>query len=227
MRTILRDNVAHIVLLALPLAALACALYLDLGSDAAVAAWFKAWRPAHPLAKSALGLLTDWTNALFYLVYAAIFLHGYRTGNRDLMRLALLLAFFQIALSFGAVRILKISLGRPRPDVEGGFMFFSLKSAYNSLPSGHTAEIVGAVTPLVFWLRRRDASLGFGLLIALMAFSRIALGWHFVSDTLAGALMGVFSGLCVYHFWTVGEPEGCALGPLYQLLPGAPSTARK
>lgn len=227
MRKLLRDNAAHFALLAMPVAALACALYLGLGADQEIAAWFKVWRAEHPLAKSVLKILTNWTNELFYLFYGALFLHGYRTRNRDLMRLALLYAFFQLALSFGAVRILKIALGRPRPDVEGGFMFFNLKSAYNSLPSGHTAEIVGAVTPLVLWLRRKGASLSFGLLVALMAFSRVALGWHFVSDTLAGAVLGAFSGLCAYHFWTVGEPEGCALGPLYQLLPGAPPTARK
>lgn len=213
----------HGLLLALPLAALALALYLALGWDADVAAWHKAWRHGHPGAVFGLHLLTDWTNALFYLLYAGLFLHGYRTSNRALMRLALLYAVFQLVVAFGAVRVLKIGLGRPRPDVGGCFVFFSLDSAHNSLPSGHTAEIVGAVLPLALWLRRSSLSLALGLLIALMAYSRVALGWHFVSDTLAGGAMGALSGLAIYFFWAAGEPEGCLLAPLYRLLPNASS----
>ena len=195
----------HCLLLAGPLLALCFALYATLGADAEIAAWFKAWRPGHRTEAALLRCLTDWTNVVFSLVYAAIFLYGYRRGDRRLMRLAVCYACFQIAISFGAVRILKIALGRPRPGVEGAFVFFSLDSGHHSLPSGHSAEIVGALLPLALWRKSLALSLGLGLIIGVMAFSRVALGWHFPSDTLAGAGLGAVSGLLIYSCWISGQ----------------------
>ena len=76
----------------------------------------------------------------------------------------------------------------------------SLNPWYHSLPSGHTAEITGAVLYLVLWLRRSWFSVLMGCVIALVGFSRVYLCEHFPSDVALGWLLGALAGWTAYYF---------------------------
>lgn len=87
-----------------------------------------------------------------------------------------------------AVEGLKRSTQRARPDGE--------RSASNSsFPSSHVANAFALAW--VFARRWRRSALAFFLFAALVAFSRVYLNRHFVSDVLCGALIGVASAWAV------------------------------
>jgi len=69
-----------------------------------------------------------------------------------------------------------------------GFHPFHSGSAYGSFPSGHTARtaavgfVLGRVYPRVGWIG--------GLLVVVMAIALVGMNYHFVSDVIAGAVVG-------------------------------------
>jgi len=186
-------------ILSLPLWLTVGATFACLGGEQAVAAHFAAWRPQHPDAAYALKLLTTWGNPAFYVVYAAILLRGLTQRRRELTALALGYLAAQLLVSVALERLLKIAIGRPRPDVGGPFLPWSLDPGHHAMPSGHTEEITLQTLPLALragqeriwpWL----APLGLGLVVAAMGASRIALGWHHPTDVLAGWAVGSLGG---------------------------------
>ena len=95
-------------------------------------------------------------------------------------------------------QILKHLFGRARPrlmDMVGPFHFdvFSLSARLASFPSGHTVTAFAtALTIGWFAPRWRWPLLG---VAALVGVSRVAVGAHYPSDVLAGALLGIGSAL--------------------------------
>jgi membrane-associated phospholipid phosphatase len=125
----------------------------------------------------------------------AVALIGRRLGRLELSRAGLVAVPALIASGLLA-RAVKILIGRPRPGmVDQGLAHWgpSLAAGYNSFPSGHAtsaftlAAVLAAAAPS--W---RPALYG---LAALVAFSRVAVDAHFVSDVVAGGLLG----------WAVGR----------------------
>ncbi len=163
-------------------------------------AFFSLHRKAHPALHDAMRVFTDWGNPLFYVVYAVLLGVGLKSGNKKLVRFVVVYAVVQLLVSFLLVRGIKISLGAPRPGVDGINQFFTLAASHHSFPSGHTTEIVGAALPLALWGDRLSLSLGLGLLVALMGFSRIYLGSHHVLDVTFGLVLGVYAGLAIHAF---------------------------
>ena len=101
--------------------------------------------------------------------------------------------------------ILKRLLGRARPGGldEFGTLWFEPGSFFQyslqSLPSGHATTSFALAFALVALFGRW---LGFAyFLAALIALSRIVLGAHFLSDALAGALLGTFGAMLVRNYF--------------------------
>ena len=101
--------------------------------------------------------------------------------------------FITVAAAGLADDALKIVFGRARPYVwlagdDSGFGFFRYGAKFASFPSGHTTTSVAAALALgAVFPRWRPAFLLAALLIAL---SRIVLDVHYLSDVIAGALLG-------------------------------------
>lgn len=98
------------------------------------------------------------------------------------------------ALSGIASQVLKHIAGRARPkylDMVGPFHFdlFSLNASYASFPSGHTITAFACASAMALFLPRWRWPLL--ALAALVALSRLAVGAHYPSDVLAGAIIGV------------------------------------
>jgi membrane-associated phospholipid phosphatase len=127
---------------------------------------------------------------------------------------ALLLLAFGGASAVNAV--LKLSFHRPRPELA-----FVHLDTY-SFPSGHAAASSATFTVMAYLLARSHHStkariwigLGAAAAIALVAFSRLYLGAHYLSDVLAGISFGIAwaaVSLLTYTLW--GEREVLALLP--------------
>lgn len=106
-------------------------------------------------------------------------------------------------------RLLKYAFQRPRPSFDDPILTLT---SY-SFPSGHTmaaAVLYGVLAAYLFaqtedWLRRALIILAAALLIALVGFSRIYLGAHYLTDVLGAIAEGLaWLSLCltvVYFVW--------------------------
>lgn len=95
---------------------------------------------------------------------------------------------------------LKHALGRSRPDMPGANPgdFFSDDGSRgdSSMPSIHTAAVWGAVTPFA---KEYDQPWLYGV-AALTNFARVAKNKHWVSDTVAGSLLGYGLGTLAWRW---------------------------
>lgn len=112
----------------------------------------------------------------------------------------------------GLVRLLKEVIGRPRPysffypEVSQGKVsvncIFEMLTA-NSFPSGHAATVFAAAVILNHFYGQKLLYLY--PMALLVAFSRVYTGVHFVSDVLAGILLGTLWGL--FSVWVMRNIE--------------------
>lgn len=142
----------------------------------------------------------------------AMALIAHRLGRSDLVRAGLVAVPALIASGLLS-RVIKILVARPRPSAAAGALdswWPSLDAAYNSFPSGHAtsaftlAAILAVVAPSGWWL--------FYVVAGVIAFSRVAVDAHFVSDVVAGGLLGWATGRIAMAVadrrWPVRERPG-------------------
>lgn len=115
----------------------------------------------------------------------------YLVGNEFWKSWSLLLGAAIIALA-GIVLVIKFTFRRRRPEGEWGAIY--RKTDPHSFPSGHAARsALIAVLSLAWgpaWL-----ALILTLWAPLVSIARVALGVHFLSDVIVGALIGIGAGL--------------------------------
>ena len=92
-----------------------------------------------------------------------------------------------------------IFAGEPRPlrlmhDLARAVPLMAGRDSYlNSFPSGHTSTAFTFSLLLSFLVRRPFAAYMFPLLAFLVGYSRVYLAQHFVTDVLAGMIIGIIS----------------------------------
>jgi len=142
-----------------------------------------------------LNLIANLGSEKFYivpmLILALVFRYIYREKTWEIRTWFLLLSvLFPTIICL----ILKISLGRARPDLLFsdnlyGLFGFKMKSIYWSLPSGHTTNIMGFIFGLCALLPRYCYALIISGLI--LASSRILLTHHYVTDVLVASYLAM------------------------------------
>jgi membrane-associated phospholipid phosphatase len=104
--------------------------------------------------------------------------------------------------------VLKLLFHRPRPKLA------FVHPDHYSFPSGHAAVSAATFTTLAYLIGRRKESLAAriaigavaALAIAIICFSRLYLGVHYLSDVLAGASFGLaWAMLCLLAYTLWGE----------------------
>lgn len=99
-----------------------------------------------------------------------------------------------VLITAAIVLLIKFTVRRGRPEGEWGGIY--RKTDPHSFPSGHAARAA-----LLATLAIGMGPLWFGLLLLVWAplviLSRAAMGVHYISDVLAGAMLGVIVGLVV------------------------------
>jgi membrane-associated phospholipid phosphatase len=104
---------------------------------------------------------------------------------------------------------------RARPSAEGAGAFLAdfpcVPAPYElaSFPSGHATTAFALATLLALWYPRGTA--GFLLVATLVGWSRVALGSHFPSDVLAGAILGSAVVLWLSNVWKLWDERQCKL----------------
>lgn len=191
----------------LPLLLTLLAVTVLVGTGDEVTQFYRQYRYNHETLTAFMRFLTDWGNPALYVVYAFLLWRGIRNGNQKQKRFVLTYIVIQLLVALVLVRIFKVAIGRPRPGEGVLFQPGSFDSAYNSLPSGHTAEITGASIPLAYYAGRYAPSLLMGLFIALIGFTRIYLGMHHTSDVFFGMLTGSFAAFAIHSFWNRYDNE--------------------
>lgn len=186
-----------------PTIILLCGIYSFVGSEDAVYAYFTAVRNANPAWTRPVAIFSDWALYCFYPVYAFFLLRGLKDRKLEDVAFAVSYLLAQLLIATLLCRIVKIAVGRPRPMTGGPFHPFSLGWGYQAFPSGHTTEIVGSVTPFLWRYGGGKAlipPLGSGLLIAVVAFTRLYLSMHHPTDIWGGLVFGSLSG---YVSWVL------------------------
>ena len=109
--------------------------------------------------------------------------------------LAMLLA---CALAGAAARTIKIATGRARPSVKSEAVWNGprLSANYNAFPSGHTAASTAFFVALLLGAGWRIAA---PLLVVpiLIAFSRMYVAAHYLSDVTVAAVLGILCALLI------------------------------
>jgi undecaprenyl-diphosphatase len=129
---------------------------------------------------------------IWYAMALTVWLLG---GNQG--PLAIFTCFAAAAVGIACFLVLKRATGRRRPcQIDKHCWSTLLPPDQFSFPSGHTITAFAITIPLGIFYPDLQAGLGF---IALsIASSRILLGMHFLSDVVAGALLGSALGYGSY-----------------------------
>lgn len=123
---------------------------------------------------------------------------GYFLGevqNSSRTRTAFLLAGESLILTELMIQSLKTAVGRARPYLmEGAFSFHPLtfRGKWHSFPSGHSAAAWAVATSLASCSKNRYLDLVFYVLASGVSVSRVLLDKHYISDVVAGGLIGYF-----------------------------------
>jgi len=141
----------------------------------------------------------DWP--AHFLVGLGLFSFARWRGKKEWARIFLAMV---IALSIAGLvgRVIKVTTGRARPSVEAEHVWNGLRvsgSKYHSFPSGHVDASVGFFGVLA--LARRRVGIACLPIPALIGFSRMYLGAHWLSDVVCAAVLGILAALIVWHFF--------------------------
>jgi membrane-associated phospholipid phosphatase len=139
----------------------------------------------------------------WYLV-AGLFLFIVYHNKRPFRASRGLFLFSSVALSGITADIIKFIAGRTRPSLyfSSGlylFDFFHFETEWTSFPSGHSATALSAAIALAtLYPRWRFILIFAGIMIA---FSRLVLARHYISDVIAGSFLGIVSVVLLYNLY--------------------------
>ena len=182
--------------------------------------WFEASYHGHLLKLGPFGLLAAPAEAiqpLAVLVFAILSISaaaGWRPSIRGRNVLAVCLSIF-VANAFSAVA--KEAFGRTWPESwlgenpsfirDGVFGFFPFHKGlgFASFPSGHTTVITAFAT--VAWCIWPELRWAWGAIVAIVIVGLIGGNYHFVSDIIGGAYLGVGIGLAIVALMAQPKPS--------------------
>ena len=125
--------------------------------------------------------------AFWYVLIAALALLG-GTHGRDVAMQMLLAGMLNLPLYFW----LKRAIGRPRPFTQCADIHACAQALDRfSFPSGHTLHAVAFLIICTWYFPL--AAVALVPLVLLIAVSRVALGLHYPSDVIAGAVLGALT----------------------------------
>jgi membrane-associated phospholipid phosphatase len=156
-----------------------------------------------PSLKAVMGFVTEFGNSAWPIVIGLLLLlvihivrrKGPKVSLTDLLALRSVMIFMvvSVALSGFLASLTKHVIGRIRPstDTEAQVLEFSVmafKAGWASFPSGHATTATACALALAYCFPRQSwAWLSIGLVTAL---SRAFLGVHWLTDCIAGVLLG-------------------------------------
>lgn len=152
----------------------------------------------NPIGEMVFGSFTHIGKGHYQMLLSGILLLFGLYFRRERLRESGKMGLATVAFAGLCVQILKHLIGRARPDLwDTGVIHFgpSLKTGFDSLPSGHTTTSFAlAVVLSSFYPRGR---VFFYFIAAIVGLSRVYLNSHFPSDVFIGAILGFLMGKTV------------------------------
>ncbi|HYD02741.1 MAG TPA: phosphatase PAP2 family protein [Alphaproteobacteria bacterium] len=139
-------------------------------------------------------LIGDWNIFIWIIIFLAISLY---INKKPVMPYFLTLITASIANT-----LIKLIINKPRPFENLGFESI-IATIGSSFPSGH-AMLIFSIVPIVSRHFPRIKIL-FWIIASLVSLSRIYLGVHYLSDVVAGAILGYAIG---WLYLKLGETYG-------------------
>ena len=136
---------------------------------------------------------------------AVLLLNGLFKKNKDAQINALLL-IIPVAVSAIVSNILKYVIDLPRPYEIYPFIHKLSVGGSPSFPSGHTADAFAFAAAVSLRYRKWFIVAGMLLWASLVGYTRMALGVHFPSDVLAGAIIGILCAYFAYRYTKTKYP---------------------
>jgi membrane-associated phospholipid phosphatase len=172
--------------------AAAAALALS-GTDRGLADWFTTGRPEGMIAFAKAVSKWGELHLAPFLALLALGLVGWKAGRSRWVWAAVAGLLGGTSAGVGAI-FFKVVFGRPRPhlQVTDEFTWFARAASYQSFPSGHTTHCFGVAVAVLVLAPRWGA--GFVAAATLVAWSRMYLGSHYLSDVVAGTGLGTLVG---------------------------------
>lgn len=170
-------------------------------ADIPTALWSHTFK--NTLSTDVFGIITFFGKSYSYLVGGLLLFVVFR-NTKPSMAYSGLFLFFAVAVSGLSAELIKYIAGRARPQLlfsKGiyGFGFFHWQYAWISFPSGHSATAFSvAIVIATLYPRWRFAAF---FAAALIAFSRIFLAQHYISDVIAGSFLGILSSILLYNLY--------------------------
>lgn len=161
-----------------------------------------------------LALIPDAVGPLALIAIMVLALHGWSGAKLSRLQTVLLLSGISLALAVIVKDELKFAFGRTWPESwignnpslirDGVFGFFPFHggSGYRSFPSGHTTITSAVLT--VFWICYPKFRLLYALVMGAVAIGLVGANFHFLSDVIAGAFLGVSVGWISVALWEMG-----------------------
>ncbi len=153
----------------------------------------------------------DWP---FLILYALLFFAGaFLVANPRLMTVALAMGIACGICGTVSTAIRSVS-GRTRPtarEAQGWYGAYHESRwlignhNFNSFPSGHVGAVVGFAVPLLIGTRRgRFPAVALSLAVA---WSRLFLRCHHLSDVVVATIIGALGGICVWLWLSRKHPD--------------------
>lgn len=161
--------------------------------DNTITHWINAAAGYSAVLDTAMIFATQFGVPVIVLVVAAQWWAG---EQRDLVRHTAVSAGLSFLLALAINQVILLFVHRVRPYDAGITHLLIDRSADWSFPSDHvTASIAVVAAFALHGLRRR--ALGLFVLAAIVCWSRIYVGTHYLTDILGGALTGIAGALAV------------------------------
>lgn len=171
---------------------------------------FSTWTQRH---YDTLRRVTDAGLYPFYALFVVVFVYGWTRSEPGLKLLAQAYVLAQLLGGVAIVRVLKVTLGRARPDAsplpgfESEWIGFTWDPKHHSFPSGHTSDIVTSAIFAALLFRRTWATWVFVLWAIALGMTRLAVAKHYPSDALVGAATALLSCYIVVRYWLLPRLE--------------------
>ncbi len=179
--------------------------------DTALTAAINAPAGSHAILDAALSAITVYGVPLIII---AVALQWFVRDNRETRRHHLI----AIGLTFVAGQlfnqIVLLFIHRMRPYDAGVSHLIIEKSADWSFPSDHTTAVVSIAAAFALWGYRRQ-SLLFALAAALVCYSRVYVGMHYVSDVAGGAVTALLAAVLIRKIYNPDWPINRALVKIF------------
>lgn len=144
------------------------------------------------------GLITEFFTAVTAfgsVTVAAILILGLWVYDQ---RQTAILSGISVFIAGSTTRVLKEVVARSRPETVAEFLLYNVDSY--AFPSGHTTLAFAMAVILADKAEKPAVRVYLYSLAVLVAMSRVYLGVHYVSDVVAGAVVGYVAALIVLRF---------------------------